>query len=204
LPFSIAEYLINLVTEWGYLSIFITMTLESTLIPIPSEIVMPFAGYLVFINKLNFIWAGLIASIANLAGSIIAYFIGVYGGRPLVLKYGKYVLISEQHIISTEKFFSKHGEKAILIGRCLPGVRTVISLPAGFGKMDFKKFILFTFIGSLPWNYALTLVGYLLGENWKYVLDITHYIDYVIIAVLIGLIVYFIIWYVRKRKNNRA
>jgi membrane protein DedA with SNARE-associated domain len=204
LPFSIADYLIRLVTDWGYPSIFITMTLESALIPIPSEIVMPFAGYLVFINKLDFVLAGLTACIANLAGSIIAYFIGVYGGRPLVLKYGKYVLLSEQHIVSTEKFFSKHGEKAILIGRCLPGVRTVISLPAGFGKMDFKKFILFTFVGSLPWNYALTLAGYLLGENWEYMLNIAHYIDYVIIAVLIALIIYFIVWYVRKRRSSRA
>jgi membrane protein DedA with SNARE-associated domain len=190
--------------DWGYLSIFITMTLESALIPIPSEIVMPFAGYLVFIKKLDFILAGLTASIANLVGSIIAYFIGVYGGRPLVLKYGKYVLLTENNFASTEHFFAKHENKAFLIGRFLPAVRTVISLPAGFGKMNFSRFVTFTFLGSLPWNYALTYAGFLLGENWEYVLNITHYLDYMVIIAIVGVIIYLIIRHRYQQKKDKA
>ncbi len=185
--------------DGGYITVFITMTLESTLIPIPSELVMPFAGYLVFLDRLNFILVGLIASVANLTGSVIAYLIGLYGGRTLILKYGKYILLREHHVILTEKFFYKYGDKAIFIGRLLPVIRTVISLPAGFGRMDFKKFVLFTFLGSIPWNFALTYAGFALGNNWEKILSVTKYIDIIIIVLIVGLI----IWLVMRRMVNR-
>lgn len=190
------NYCINLVIEGGYLTVFITMTIESALIPLPSEVVMPFAGYMVYLGKLNFILVGLIASLANLLGSIIAYLIGYYGGRPLVSKYGKYILLRQHHMEITEKFFNKYGDITVLVGRCLPLIRTFISLPAGFGRMNFIKFVIYTFVGSLPWNYALTYAGLALGDNWEKILGVTHYVDILVIVAIIGII----IWLVARKK----
>jgi membrane protein DedA with SNARE-associated domain len=198
------DYFINLVIEGGYFTVFITMTLESALILIPSEVVMPFAGYMVYLGKLNFVLVGLIASLANLLGSIVAYLIGFYGGRPLIKKYGKYILIREHHVDMTEKFFHKYGEITVLVGRCLPIIRTFISLPAGFGKMNFIKFIIYTFIGSLPWNYALAYAGFALGDNWEIILSYIRYLDIVVLLAIIALIIWLIVRKVQRRKQQRT
>ncbi len=187
------QYCIKLIMDGGYLTVYITMAIESMCIPLPSEVVMPFAGYLVHLDRLNFWLVGLIASLANLTGSIIAYLVGYYAGRPLVKRYGKYILLRQSHVDHAESFFNKHGEPAIFVGRLLPLIRTVISLPAGFAKMDFRKFLLYTFLGSLPWNYALTYAGYVLGDNWETILGVTKYIDIVIVAAVLGLIIWFIV-----------
>lgn len=196
-------YCIKLVMDGGYLTVFITMTIESMCIPLPSEVVMPFAGYLVHLDRLNFWWVGLVASLANLTGSTIAYYIGYYAGRPLVRKYGKYVLLRQHHVDQAENFFNKYGDRAIFAGRLLPLIRTVISLPAGFAKMDIRKFVLYTFLGSLPWNYALTFAGYALGNNWETILGITKYIDIIIIAAVLGLIIWFIVHRILVIRRNR-
>lgn len=193
------DLLINLITNNGYITVFISMTLESTLIPIPSEVVMPFAGYLVFIGKLNFVAVALVGCAANLLGSTICYFIGLYAGRALVLKYGKYVLLEERHLSLAERFFAKYGQSTIFFGRLLPLIRTVISLPAGFGKMNFPRFLIFTFLGSLPWNFALTYAGYALGTNWETILGFTRYADIVVIVLVVLLIVWFFV--IRFRTN---
>jgi len=201
------NFCIKLVMDGGYLTVYVTMTIESMLIPLPSEVVMPFAGYMVYLGQLNFWLVGLVASLANLTGSIIAYYIGVYGGRPLVMRYGKYILLRPHHVTMAENFFNKYGDRTIFVGRLLPLIRTVISLPAGFGRMNFRKFLLYTFLGSLPWNYALTFVGYALGSNWETILDITKYIDIVIVVAVLVLLIWFIIHrirVIRRQKNNNT
>jgi membrane protein DedA with SNARE-associated domain len=198
------DYFINLVIEGGYFTVFITMSLESALILIPSEVVMPFAGYMVYLGKLNFVLVGLIASLANLIGSIVAYLIGLYGGRPLIKRYGKYILIRQHHVDMTERFFNKYGDITVLVGRCLPIVRTFISLPAGFGRMNFGKFVLYTFLGSLPWNYALAYAGLALGEHWEKILGILRYLDIVVVLGVIALIVWLIVRKIKQRNRQSS
>lgn len=163
----IGSFAINVITGSGYGGIFLLMALESALIPIPSEIIMPFSGFLVFEEKFSFLAVVLWGTIGNLIGSIAAYFLGFYGGRPLLEKYGKYVLISKHELDVADRWFSKYGSLSIFFSRLLPAVRTFISLPAGIAKMPFLKFCVYTFLGSLPWSFVLTYAGIIMGENWK-------------------------------------
>ncbi|MHA1834702.1 MAG: DedA family protein [Candidatus Baldrarchaeia archaeon] len=184
----LVEYIIVFIKEMGYIGIFITMTLESALVPIPSEIVVPFSGFLATQGYFDFWHIVFISSIANLTGSIIAYFIGLKFGRSFVIKYGKYLLIKEEIIIKTEELFRRWGDVLIFFSRIMPAVRTVISLPAGFSKMDLKKFVLFTFFGSLPWNFMLTYAGYILAHNWVFVANILE--SYELFFILLVLFVF--------------
>lgn len=143
------------------------MVLESALIPIPSEIIMPFSGFLVFEEKFSLLWVVFWGTIGNLIGSILAYLVGLYGGRPLVEKYGKFILISRHELDLADRWFVKYGNISIFFSRMLPAVRTFISLPAGIAKMPFGRFCLYTTLGSLPWSFALTYAGIIMGENWK-------------------------------------
>ena len=191
---TIIEFITQLVASWGYAGIFITMTLESALIPIPSEAVIPFAGFLAYMGEMNIWLIVLVSSLANLAGSIIAYFIGKYLGRGFVEKYGRYVLLNMDHLRLVERWFEKYGSLTILFSRMLPLIRTYNALPAGMGKMNFPKFCLYTFIGSVPWNLALVLVGYVLKQNWNILEKYSLYID--ILAVFVATAV---VYYVVKR-----
>ena len=186
----ILEFITQAVSSWGYLGIFLTMTLESMLIPIPSEAVMPFAGFLAYEGKMN-IWAAVIvASLANLLGSIIAYLIGKYLGRGFVTRYGRYVLLNVHHLELVESWFKKYGSVTVLFSRMLPVVRTINALPAGIGKMNFPKFCLFTFIGSVPWNLALVYAGYILKENWNLLEKYALYIDIAVVIAIIVVLIY--------------
>lgn len=189
----------EVVLSSGYLGVFVLMAMESALLPIPSEVVMPFAGYLVSQGKFDLWYITIISTVANLVGSVITYFIGLYLGRSFVLKYGKYILLREKHLIHVENWFKTHGDKAIFFGRLLPGIRTVISLPAGVGKMNFKKFFAYTFIGSAPWNFALTYSGFWFGNNWSSISGYVSFLNYAVIVVIISAIV----WYAIHWKNNR-
>jgi membrane protein DedA with SNARE-associated domain len=187
----IIEFITQLISSWGYVGIFITMTLESTLIPIPSEIVIPFAGFLAYMGEMNIWLIVLVSSFANLTGSIIAYEIGKYLGRGFIERYGKYVLLNMEHLELVERWFDKYGSLTVLFSRMLPVVRTVNALPAGIGKMNFPKFCLYTFVGSIPWNLALVFVGYLLKENWSILEKYSLYID--ILAILaVAAVIFFI------------
>jgi membrane protein DedA with SNARE-associated domain len=186
----ILELITQLVSSWGYLGIFVTMTLESMLIPIPSEAVMPFAGFLAYEGKMTIWLAVLVSSLANLLGSSIAYMIGKYLGRGFVSRYGKYVLLNMHHIELVEKWFEKYGSVAVLFSRMLPVVRTVNAIPAGVGKMNPLKFCLYTFVGSVPWNLLLVYVGYVFKENWNILEKYTIYIDIVAVAAIILVIIY--------------
>jgi membrane protein DedA with SNARE-associated domain len=161
---SLAIYLIS---NFGYGGIFFAMVLESACIPLPSEVTLPFAGYLVFKGVFSFWKITLVAAAANVIGGLLAYYLGKYGGRPLILKFGKYVFINEFKLKKAEYFFAKYGEITVFIGRLLPVVRTFISLPAGIAKMNVFKMSLYTFLGSLPWCALLIWAGQKLGENWQ-------------------------------------
>jgi len=196
----LSSFIINLISDWGYGGVFILMALESALIPIPSEIIMPFAGFLVWEGTFSFAAVVFWGAFGNLIGSIAAYFLGFYGGRPLIKKYGKYILISSEEIDGAEKWFKKYGNFSIFFSRLLPVVRTFISLPAGVARMPFWKFSLYTFLGSLPWAFILTYLGIISGENWKNLENYFRKFDWLIIIVIIAAIGW---WLFNKFKNKK-
>jgi membrane protein DedA with SNARE-associated domain len=187
---NLANFVIQTISNTGYLGIFFLMVAESSLIPIPSEIIMPFSGYLASTGKLNPIFIILVGSIGNLIGSLVSYFIGIKLGREFIVKYGKYVLLKKSHLEWTESYFKKYGDKSTFVSRLLPAIRTYISLPAGVAKMNLKKFSIYTFAGSIIWSTMLTYVGTTLGDQWT---RIRHYSDYIDGAVIIGLVIIIII-----------
>jgi membrane protein DedA with SNARE-associated domain len=168
------------------------MALESACIPIPSEVIMPFSGFLVFTGKFSLWQVALWGAVGNLAGSILAYWIGVYGGLPLIEKYGKYILISRRDLKRAHNWFEKHGQSTVFFSRLLPAVRTFISLPAGIARMNFKKFCFYTFTGSLLWSYVLAYAGLKAGENWQSLKIYFEKFDYLIVGVLILAIIWWI------------
>lgn len=175
------------------------MALESACLPIPSEIIMPFSGYLVAIGKFA-LWPVIIwGAVGNLIGSIIAYFVGIYGGRAFIKKYGKYILLSQEELDKSENFFKKYGSLSIFFSRLLPIVRTFISLPAGIARMPFWKFCFYTLIGSLPWSAFLTYTGIFLGENWRSIEVYFRRFDWLIGILIIITISY---WLYKKLKSK--
>jgi membrane protein DedA with SNARE-associated domain len=173
----LVQFVTGTVSAIGYLGIGMLMIFESACIPIPSEIIMPFSGFLVSSGKLNLWGVTLAGAVGNLIGAVITYAIGFYGGRPFILKYGKYFFIKEKEVHHAEKFFAKWGDFSVFLSRNLPVIRTFISLPAGVAEMNFPKFALFSFVGSLPWYFTLTYIGYLLGSNWLVIRQYGHYLD---------------------------
>lgn len=181
--------IIQVIEKSGYAGVFLLMTAESALIPIPSEVTMPFAGYLASIGKFNIYGVILIGAMANLTGSLVAYFIGYHGGeqfvRNLIKKYGKFLLITEGEYERSETWFRKYGQKVVFVSRVLPIVRTFISLPAGVYRMKIWRFTYLTFIGSLLWSTFLTYVGFTLGKNWHSLEPIYRKFEYVVVAVVV-------------------
>jgi membrane protein DedA with SNARE-associated domain len=196
---AILQPLIDWVTEtigdYGLFAVFGLMLLESMGILIPSEAISPFAGYLVSQGQIGLFGAVSAGVLGNLAGSWIAYLIGLWGGRELWFHYGRFVGVRQHHLILAEKWFDKYGEFTVFISRCLPVVRTFISFPAGTARMNFAKFTFYTFLGCVPWVFALTYLGYLLGENWEMIGDYLHYLDYAVtLGVLAGAVYLFLRW----------
>ena len=171
---TITAYAVAMVEYFSWYGVFIAMVMESACLPIPSEVVMPLAGFVLCHDAHDVLKATLLASIANLIGSWIAYAMGLYGGRPLIRRYGRYLLIREKEIRMAENFFAKHGEIAVLVARVMPAIRTVIGFPAGLFKMDLAKFSIYTLIGSIPWNFMLTYLGFILKERWYIVEEYVH------------------------------
>ena len=196
---SLTNFIIQTISNSGYGGIFLLMVAESALIPIPSEVIMPFSGYLVSTGKLNAIFVVLAGSIGNLVGSLIAFFIGSRLGRNFILKYGRYVLLKKSHLELTENYFRKYGERATFISRLLPAVRTYISLPAGVANMNLKKFSTYTLGGSIIWNTMLTYVGIKLGQEWT---NIRQYSSYFDIVVIVGVIIAIIIFVKRRSRKG--
>jgi membrane protein DedA with SNARE-associated domain len=198
---GLASLIISVISATGYAGIVFLMTLESACIPLPSEVVMPFSGYLVSVGQFSIFGVALAATVGNLIGSLVAYAVGYYGGRPLAQKYGQYLLIREDDLLRAERWFKKYGSSAVFFSRLLPIVRTFISLPVGVAKMDIKKFIAYTFLGSLPWNFFLAYVGLKLGQNWKSLGTYFHKFDIVIAAAIVLAIIWWL-WRHLVQKNK--
>jgi len=200
----VSNFAIYIIQTLGYWGVFIGMTLESACIPIPSEIIMPFSGFVVWQGTTNMTLLGitLVGAFGNLVGSLIAYFIGLKGGRPFLEKYGRYIFISHSKLELADRWFARYGWEAVLISRMLPLIRTFISLPAGIANMDLKKFSLYTFMGSLPWSFILAYVGVQLGPNWELIKSYFHILDIVVFIGIAGLIVYLFLSYRSRTKQS--
>jgi membrane protein DedA with SNARE-associated domain len=216
---GLEESLINLIQNWylatGYLGIVIAMTLESCGIPLPSEIVMPLAGFFVFTHPDTFSLVGvaLAGAIGCVIGSAIAYWIGATGGRPLLLKYGKYILISKADADRADLWFAKYGNPVAFFSRLMPVIRTYISFPAGIARMNFWTFTLFTFLGSLIWSFALAWIGFAIGQGFgekdpsvlpRRLGNIFHGLDVIIIVLLAAGVGYYIYRHIKHDREARA
>lgn len=186
--------------SYGYIAMFVAMALENANIPIPSEVVLGFAGFLISQQIFSFWTAFAVACVAGLVGSVISYWLGSYGGRPLLLKYGKYIFFNERKFRMAEDLFNKYGGIAVIICRCLPGVRTFISFPAGVARYPFWKFAIFTVIGTIPWTLLLVWAGSLLGSHWRDLIQYNHIFLMAVIAVCVVATVVFV-WHRRRRRN---
>ena len=191
--------IIHLISSAQYLGIFILMFLESLLIPIPSEITMPFAGFLASQGHLNIFFAIFTGAVANLTGSLIAYYIGFFLEETVILglikKYGKFLLLTTDDYEKSRHWFQKYGSAVVFFSRLLPGIRTFISLPAGLSEMNIWKFSFYTFLGSLIWSAALTYIGFYTGKNWKSLEPIYRKFELAIaIVIVIG-----ILWYINHK-----
>ena len=195
---TLTHWITGYITATGLFGVGLLMTLESAGIPIPSEVIMPFGGFLVAQGQFSLLAVAVYGALGNLIGSLIAYYIGLYGGRPLVEKYGKYILLSKHDLDKTDSFFQKRGNLTVFVGRILPIVRTYISFPAGIAKMKIAPFIIYTFVGAFIWSYALAMVGVRLGENWEAIKIVGRKFD-ILIAILI---IAAIVWYIRRHIKN--
>jgi membrane protein DedA with SNARE-associated domain len=198
---ALEHFMTEVIGDYGYYAVVVLMILESACIPIPSEVTMVFGGFLVSRGRLDFFWVGLLGTLANVLGSWLAYWVGLVGGRPLIERWGRYIFLRPHELDRAEVWFEKHGEAAVFVSRLLPVVRTFISLPAGVAKMPFVKFTVYTFLGCLPWTFALTWAGFLLGENWETFLKYGEPVSIAIGVVLLGLLVW---WLVRRARRAKA
>ena len=163
----LSGFIVATISLMGYGGIVLLMAIESACIPLPSEIIMPFSGYLVSKGEMNLWWVGVAGAVGCVLGSIVAYYAGMYGGRPFIEKYGRYVLVSKHDLDMADRWFEKRGEIIVFVSRLLPAIRTFIAFPAGVARMDMTKFIIYTFAGSLPWCLGLAYIGQKLGEKWN-------------------------------------
>ncbi len=202
----------------GYWGVIICMAIESACIPLPSEVIMPLAGFLASAAHrpggviavgsqtvavpatFTVLGAAVAGAFGCLVGSVVAYIVGAYGGRPLLFKYGKYVLISEEHARKADEWFARWGDATVFFSRLLPVVRTFISLPAGVARMNFVRFCIYTFVGSLAWCWVLAYAGFKLGEHWETVHAQLQKFDYLIAAIVLALMA----WYVYGQWPRRA
>ncbi|ABW02516.1 DedA family protein [Caldivirga maquilingensis] len=181
---------IFIVENMGYMGLFILMTLESLSLPIPSEVILPFTGYLIYIGRLSLIPALIDSVIASLIGSLILYLLSYYVGYSIVLKLGKYVGISRRHLDAAEQWFNKYGGVSVVLAKFIPGIRALISIPAGVARMNVWLFMLYTTVGSTIWNIVLIYIGLSLGPAWETGLTlVSRYIDYLALALIAVVIV---------------
>lgn len=202
---TIVEWCTNVIHTSGYVGAGFLMMLESMIAPIPSEAVMPPVGILVK-RGLFLPWLAILAtSIGSITGSLISYYMGYYGGRPLILKVGKYLALEHEHLEWTEKWFQKHGFSTIFIGRFIPVVRHLISIPAGLGKMPILPFAIYTLIGATIWNSILLFIGYKFATYEKQIWEISHrfHIDAIVAGMLFIIVAYLVYKNIMRHKNNR-
>lgn len=197
-------YVTHLISTIGYPGVALLMAIESACIPLPSEIIMPFAGFVVDQGKMNLYAAATAGAIGCNIGSVIAYWVGAFGGRPLVEKFGRYVLMSKHDLDRVDGYFQKYGDITVLIGRLLPVVRTFIALPAGIARMPQLRFHIYTFLGSWPWCFALAYVGMKAGASWNDPHSMLKRVLHKADAAIIVLVLAGIIWFVWSHLKNRS
>lgn len=183
---KLAAWITMWISALGYGGVIAMMAIESACVPLPSEIIMPFTGYLVYKGEFNLHVASIAGAFGCVVGSGIAYYAGMKGGRPFLERYGRYILIRRRDIDRADHLFERYGEKIVFFSRLLPVVRTFISFPAGIARMHFVRFLMYSFIGSVPWCYFLTYLGYVLGKNWNTLGKYFHNVDLVIGIILVA------------------
>ena len=215
---ALTTFIQNLYVITGLVGIVLAMAIESCCIPLPSEIIMPLAGAMLVASNQKHLWGvnpgsplwlnllllALAGSLGSLIGSIAAYVIGYVGGRPLMLRYGRYVLISQHDADRADRFFVRWGAPTAFFSRMMPVVRTYISLPAGITKMSFGKFCTYTFLGSLPWCLLLAFLGYVLGNNYDKISGPLHYVDALVVVLVVVLVVLYVWRHIRNDRLARA
>ena len=194
----LAGFIIGTISRLGYGGVVLLMAIESACIPLPSEIIMPFSGYLVSTGEMNLWLVGLAGAVGCVLGSIVAYYAGAWGGRPFIEKYGKYILISHHDLDLADRWFQRHGDITIFVGRLLPVIRTFIAFPAGVARMNLWRFNLYTFVGSFIWSVGLAWIGMKLGEHWNTLGVYFHRFDAAIGVILLIAVV----WYVRRHLQH--
>ena len=192
-----SQAFLTFIDSLGYFAVEILMAMENACIPVPSELILGFAGYLVSAERMTFVGAIIAGMIGGMTGSIFAYVVGATGGRKFVDKYGKYFFVKKSHVDLAQKWFDKYGIRAVFFSRMLPVVRTFISLPAGFARVNFKQFLFYTFAGSLPWTALILYAGVLLGDNREELLEIGHKFSAAFIVVSVVIIAWL---YFRRKK----
>src|SRR6266436_6639695 len=201
----LSTFIVATISTLGYAGIVLLMAIESACVPLPSEIIMPFSGYLVYTGRFNIWLVSIAGAFGCVVGSLVAYGVGMYGGRPLIEKYGRYVLISHHDLDLADRWFARFGEAIVFASRLLPVIRTFIAFPAGVARMNLKKFVIYTFAGSLPWCLGLAYVGQKLGEKWDkdpMLKTLFHRFDFVI-GILGVIVVDCWIWrHVRHSKKS--
>lgn len=197
----IATHITEFIGATGYISIFILMAMESSALPIPGEVIMPFAGFLIVQGRFTWVMVILVSTSGSIVGSYISYLIGQYGGEPFFERYGKYLLVNKRHLDKTHHFFHHYGSVTIFFSRFIPVARHLISIPAGMSHMKMPKFLLFTILGAGLWNTFLTYLGYILKQNWNEIMKYSHYIDISILVASVLILVFFV-W--RQIKNKLA
>lgn len=193
---------LDFIASWGYVAVAVLMAAENACIPIPSELILGFAGYLIFDGQMSFMGALTAGMIGGMAGSIFAYVVGDRGGRSFVDKYGHYFFVKKSHVDIAQNWFDKYGLKAVFFSRMLPVVRTFISLPAGFAHVDMKKFLVLTFAGSLPWTALILACGMMLGKSWEVMLSIGHEASLIFVGISAVIILVLYIRYRQKKKQS--
>ena len=196
------DVFLQFIDGWGYYAVAILMALENACIPIPSELILGFAGYMIYAGRMTFTMAMVAGMVGGMLGSYFAYYVGHYGGRPFVDKYGKYFFVKKSHVDIAQEWFDKYGIKAVFFSRMLPVVRTFISLPAGFAHVDMKRCFFYTFLGSLPWTALILFIGMMLGEGWKVMMEVGHEISLAVAAAIVIICIVLYVQYKRKKKKR--
>lgn len=190
----------NIIAVFGLPGIFVLMLLESACVPIPAEATMMFAGFAVSQGKLGLAAAIAVGVAGNVAGAWLVYYLGLYGGRPLIDRYGRYMLLRPEHVELTERWFARYGPLSVVVCRLLPGVRSFVSLPAGVARMPIWRFTLYTALGSLPFVAFLAWLGVKVGANWRAIEQSFKWLDYAVVAGLVALV----IWAVARRMRRQS
>ena len=201
---SIAGLIIAVISSTGYAGIALLMAIESACIPLPSEVIMPFSGYLVFTGRFQLVWVAVAGALGCNLGSAVAYYVGALGGRPLAEKYGRFVLVSRHDLDRADHWFARYGNATVFFARLLPVIRTFIALPAGVARMNFWQFNLYTFAGSLPWCFVLAYAGLKLGSRWEILRDYFHRFDSVIGVVIVAAAVWFVYTHWKNRVSGSS